>query len=172
MPDLQPDSTASVSRLDRRYRPALMSFFLRRLHDRAEAEDLTQEVLTRLAGGGAVELRRPDAYVFQVAANLLRDRRRREQVRADYRSQIEAQALERAEMLGPERVVAGRQALGQVLAALQELPERTRAIFVLHRLEKLRKHEIAELFGLSVSGIDKQLLKAMTHLHQRLREET
>jgi RNA polymerase sigma-70 factor (ECF subfamily) len=148
-----------------------MSFFLRRLHSHVEAEDLTQEVLARLAAGSGTAMQHPDAYVFQAAANLLRDRKRREQVRGDYRAALEATEAEGTDVLGPERVVAGRQALSQVVAALQELSERTRAIFILHRLEKLKKAEIADMFNLSISGIDKHLLKAMTHLYGRLRDK-
>ena len=63
--------------LNRRFRPALMAFFLRRIGNHAEAEDLTQEVFARLMAMGAENLHQADAYVFQMAANLLRDRGRR-----------------------------------------------------------------------------------------------
>lgn len=171
MPEPRSDNSADLTQFDRRYRPALMSFFARRVRDRAEAEDLTQEVLARLATGGARAVLHPDAYVFQTASNLLRDRKRRAQVRDDYRTAVEATQLEHSDALAPERVVAARQTLGQAMAALQELSERTRAIFILHRLEKLKKAEIAQMFGLSISGIDKHLLKAMLHLHERLKDE-
>jgi RNA polymerase sigma factor (sigma-70 family) len=170
MPDPRPQDPSDTDRFDRRYRPALMSFFLRRLHNPVESEDLTQEVLTKLTVGGGPAMQHPDAYVFQAAANLLRDRKRREDVRGNYRATVEVVEGESTDFLGPERVVAGRQALSQVLAALQELPEKTCNIFILHRLEKLKKGEIADMFGLSLSGIDKHLLKAMTHLHHRLRD--
>jgi RNA polymerase sigma-70 factor (ECF subfamily) len=91
-------------------------------------------------------------------------------VRADYQLQQAANPTP-GDCLGPERVVAGRQSLRQVIDALQELPERTRTIFILHRLEKLKKAEVAALFGLSISGIDKHLIKALTHLHECLGEE-
>jgi RNA polymerase sigma factor (sigma-70 family) len=171
MPDPRPDNEASLTELSRRYRPALLAFFVRRVRNRAEAEDLTQEVFAKLAVGGGRPFRHASAYVFQTAANLLRDRGRREKVRADYRAAAEAEDATPSDTLGPERVVAGRQTLAQVIEALQDLPERTRAIFILHRLEKLKKAEIAAMFGLSVSGIDKHLLKAVIHLHMRLGSE-
>lgn len=167
MPDPRPDTVASLAELNLRYRLALMSFFVRRVRNRAEAEDLTQEVFAKLAVGGR-QFRHADAYVFQTAANLLRDRGRREKVRADYRATVATDEAARADTLGPERVVAGQQTLAQVVDALQELPERTRAIFILNRLEKLTKREIAGMFGISVSGVDKHLIKAMIHLHTRL----
>src|SRR5262245_7121532 len=99
MPELRPDPMSDLDRFDRRYRPALMSFFLRRLHNPVEAEDLTQEVLARLATGGSA-MQNADAYVFQAAANLLRDRMRREQVRGDYKASVAADETAEADVLG------------------------------------------------------------------------
>ena len=168
MPAPRPENDGDLALFDRRYRGALMTFFIRRVRNRSEAEDLTQEVFTRLAADNGRQLEYADAYVFQTAANLLRDRGRREKVRAEYRATLETDS---ADALGPERVVAARQSLAQVIDALQELSERTRAIFILHRLEKLKKAEIAAMFAMSVSGVDKHLIKAMIHLHTRLKDE-
>ncbi len=72
----QADNTAEA--LNRRLRPALMAFFRRRIGHYGEAEDLTHEVLLRVAQRGAwIDADRPDAYVFQIAANLLHDRYKR-----------------------------------------------------------------------------------------------
>ena len=154
--------------LNRRFRPALMAFFLRRLANHAEAEDLTQEVFTRLMALGADRMREADAYVFQMAANLLRDRGRREKVREAYRFGVLAGEGVGVEPLDPERVLAGRQSLGQIAAALREAPERTRSIFLLYRVEQMKKRDIAETYGISTSAVDKHLMKAMAHLWKRL----
>ena len=154
--------------LNRRFRPALMAFFLRRLANHAEAEDLTQEVFTRLMAMGAGNLHQADAYVFQMAANLLRDRGRREKVREAYRFGVLAGEGVGVEPIDPERVLAGRQSLGQIAAALREAPERTRAIFLLYRVEQMKKRDIAETYGISTSAVDKHLMKAMAHLWKRL----
>ena len=154
--------------LNRRVRPALMAFFLRRIGNHAEAEDLTQEVFARLMAMGAENLHQADAYVFQMAANLLRDRGRREKVREAYRFGVLAGEGVGVEPIDPERVLAGRQSLGQIAAALREAPERTRAIFLLYRVEQMKKRDIAETYGISTSAVDKHLMKAMAHLWKRL----
>lgn len=154
--------------LNRRFRPALMAFFLRRIGNHAEAEDLTQEVFTRLMALGAEQMREADAYVFQMAANLLRDRGRREKVREAYRFGVLAGEGVGVEPIDPERVLAGRQSLGQIAAALREAPERTRSIFLLYRVEQMKKRDIADTYGISTSAVDKHLMKAMAHLWKRL----
>ncbi|MDI1296884.1 MAG: sigma-70 family RNA polymerase sigma factor, partial [bacterium] len=66
--------------------------------------------------------------------------------------------------IGPDRILAGREALKTALAALERLPERTRTIFVLRRLEGMRYLEIARRLGLSVSAVEKHMVRAVAHL--------
>lgn len=156
--------------LNRRWRPALMAFFLRRVRDHHEAEDLTQEVFLRLLGQGALGEEPPDGYVFQVAANLLRDRARRIKVRADHRVMAGEIEDRGAESLDPARITVGRDALAALAAGLETLPERTRTIFTLYRIESIGMDAIAESFGISKSAVKKQVMKAMAALMARMRE--
>ena len=52
--------------------------------------------------------------------------------------------------------------------ALTELHPRTRDVFVLHRLEQMKQAEIAGLFGISVSSVEKHIARALEHLATRL----
>jgi RNA polymerase sigma factor (sigma-70 family) len=168
---VRPATEPDLSRLDRRYRPALMAFFMRRAASHSDAEDMTQELFAKLATA-ASPMDNADAYIFQMAANLLRDRGRREKVRANYRASVHAGIGAEAgdlEPLDPARVLLGRESLGEVSDALRELPERTRAIFLLFRLEGMKQSELAALYGVSVSAVQKHILKAMTHLTRRVR---
>ena len=155
-----------------------MAFFLRHTDDRAEAEDLTQEVFVRiLKGAPAATVQAPDAFVFTIAANLLRDRVRvRIAKRADRHVSLDIDANGDgptepinivAETVSPERALMDRQRLKAVLAALEELPPRTRDIFVLARLDRLRHAEIAARLGVSVSAVEKNLVRAIAHLARR-----
>jgi RNA polymerase sigma factor (sigma-70 family) len=50
---------------------------------------------------------------------------------------------------------------------LLELPERTRQIFVLRRLEGLSYFEIGRRLGVSVSAVEKHMQRAVRHLAAR-----
>lgn len=164
----QPDA-ALAARLDARFRAPLMSFFLRRTGSRQDAEDLTQEVFLRI-------LRREEelpsefaeVYIFKVAANLLRDRARQAASRqkTDHFSIDEGAdaPADLIEDLGPERVLLSQEALAAALQALDTLGERTRDIFVLYRLENMKQREIAALYGISVSLVEKSVARATEHL--------
>jgi RNA polymerase sigma-70 factor (ECF subfamily) len=91
-------------------------------------------------------------------------------VRAAWREEAITQNEIAVESRDPERVLAGQQALGAIQRALNSLPERTRVIFVLYRLEGMARKDIAESFGLSVSAVEKHIAKAMKLL-MALRED-
>jgi RNA polymerase sigma-70 factor (ECF subfamily) len=47
------------------------------------------------------------------------------------------------------------------------LPARTRDIFVLFRLDQLKQSEIAARMGISVSAVEKHVVRAVAHLARR-----
>ena len=60
----------------------LERYFATWVFEKGDVDDLVQEVFTRLlARSERVQMEEPEAYVFQIAANLLRDRSRRDIVR-------------------------------------------------------------------------------------------
>lgn len=148
----------------RHWRPALMSFFMKRVHDRTESEDLTQEVFTRLFGSSGLRADGYPGYVFQIAANLLRDRARRAKIRYDYRGTVDALYCQEVDWVDPEMVAIGRDMLSRLAAGLEQLPERTRHIFVLYRIENIEKRMIAESFGISPSAVEKHVSRALHYL--------
>jgi RNA polymerase sigma factor (sigma-70 family) len=160
---------ALIGELDRRFRLPLIAYFRRRVSSAAEAEDLTQDVFERvLKVLNHAPIANAEALVFRIAVNLLRDRARREITRGGEQSLTSENIVALADALtvdlSPERVVLGERTLADVLAALQELGERTQAIFYLYRLENLKIREIAAIYGISASAVEKQVSKALLHL--------
>lgn len=165
------DREALLARLDARFRGPLISYFLRRVRDLAEAEDLTQEVFMRLlAASQRSEIEDAEALVFVTAGNLLRDRGRKAARRGEGRIDLDLAhevAREFVEDRHPERVLLAKETFAEVLAALDELGERTRDIYVLFRLENMKQKEIAALFGIARSTVEKEVMKAAMHLALR-----
>ena len=54
-----------------------------------------------------------------------------------------------------------------VLSVLDELDERSRDAFILHRLEGMKHAQIAEFMGVSVSSVEKYIIKALSLLMKR-----
>jgi RNA polymerase sigma-70 factor (ECF subfamily) len=176
-PDNPPASararTELMAELARRFRVPLVAYFGRRVRSAAEAEDLTQDVFERLVRSLASKpLVNAEALVFTIAVNLLRDRARKiysHGLQLNVPPEAIAEVADALTVdLSPERVVMGQRTLEEVVAALNELSERTRAMFYLYRLEHLKMREIAEIYGISVSGVEKHIGKALLHLARRL----
>jgi len=169
-----------AARLNAKYRAPLLNYFLRRARNHEDAEDLTQEVFLRiLRRDDTVPLENAEVFIFHVAGNLLRDRARRADARK-LSSHASLDAPERefqnsgilvdglVEDRGPERVLLSQETLADVLRALDALGERTRDIFMMFRLEKLKHREIAALYGISASAVEKHIAKAVIHLARTL----
>jgi RNA polymerase sigma factor (sigma-70 family) len=164
---------AVLGDLHRRFRLPLLAYFGRRVANPAEAEDLTQDVFERVVRTlESAPIRNADSYVFKIAINLLRDRARsvrRRGVEEPLPSDAVAEFADAlAVELSPERVVLAESALEEVLAALGELPQRTRAMLYMYRFENLKIREIAEMYAISPSAVEKQVAKALVHLTHRL----
>lgn len=154
---------------DRRWRPALRSFFSRRLGRVDDVEDLTQETLLRALNGDRTA-EAADGYIFQIAQNLLIDRARRAKVRSLHAQSLLADKLRDHDPLHPARILEGRSQIETLLAVLQTLPERTQTIFILYRIENLSQDAIAQTFGISVSAVKQQVAKAMGTLGRAMQE--
>lgn len=154
--------------LSRRLRRPLEQFFVRRLGRGPEVEDLVQEVFERLLRQKRLEgVDRLDGYVFTVAANLLRDRARKHSAQGG-RSVTLDSVPDLSDNITPERVLIGKDAVNRFLAAIAELPERTRTVLMLRRFEGLEFKAIAQQLGISVSATEKHMLRAMDELSRRL----
>jgi RNA polymerase sigma-70 factor (ECF subfamily) len=161
------DRESFLRQVSERYRQPLTAYFQRRVHSRIEAEDLTQEVFLRLVRRLDLDtIENPEAFVFQTAMNLLRDRSRRGKTQLSHLSDL-AHRERSIEELSPERVFDSRQSLNLVLSVLEELDERSRDAFILHRLEGMKHAEIASLYGVSVSSVEKYIIKALALLAKR-----
>lgn len=165
-----PETTAAIEEIAKRFHAPLLQFFLRRVNP-SDAEDLVQETfvrLLRLRDTGPID--NIEAFLFKIAGNLLRDRARRQKT---YRKHFDANAETDigSEVFGPERVIESREALQGLLKGLAALSDKTRDIFVLHRLEGMKYAEIAEFYGISRSAVEKHMIKALAKVAAALADD-
>jgi len=151
----------------RHYREVL-GFLSLRTGSRDIAQDCAQDTWIKLAE--FKDRTRPDndrAYVFRVAANIATDWRRRRSrelaATADY-------AASRPPQHEPDTldVAVARQMLRRLEAALLAQPRRSLDVFVLHRHEGLSYRAIAERFAISVSAVEKHMMRILLACDQAL----
>lgn len=178
-PETHNEKSASRLRQDqlddfaRRYGLALSRYFRKRGCQEATVDDLVQEVFTRLAGrasGAAIE--NAEAYLMRTASSVWRDFLRKRQSRS-HASHIEYDDDTHAlEDFSAEHVYESKETIHQVLAVLNELPVRTRQAFVLCRIEGMKQKAVAKRLGVSVSSVEKHMVKAIAHLADRFGDKS
>jgi RNA polymerase sigma-70 factor (ECF subfamily) len=162
---------AAFLELERVYRTRVLGWFCRRLGDRAEAEDLTQEVFLRLYR--ARRSYRPRArfatWVFHitqnVARNALRSRRRRPCVRLEAAAEpglVETLLPDRAEP--PSRPMERAELAGVVRAAVAALAGRQRAAVELHQFGDRTYREVAAELDMTPKAAKSLLYRARNQL--------
>ena len=158
----------ALARQSQASRAALERYFARHGVPPSECDDCVQEVFLRIVRRGrSDELEQFSAYIFATAASVLTDRHRARRTReADRHVPFEPE-LHGGHEAGPDQVLADREKLRRTTQVLMELPERTRHVFILRRLERLPHGEIAVRLGLSVSAVEKHMLRATRHLLAR-----
>lgn len=155
---------------DRVYRLALGL-----LRDPAEAEDVVQETflkaMTRL---DQFEGRsRLDTWLYRVAYNASLDRLRRRPTDplpeddGDDAPALMPQSLVEWSLTPENRLLDG-EARAALDAAIQTLPEKLRAVFLLRDIEGLSGEETAEALGLQVGAVKVRLHRARLALRERL----
>jgi len=156
---------AYVTLLFNKYRTSVHRY-LTRLVPFDDAAELVQETYFRLLRHG--ELVRVEAmaraFLFQTAANLARDlRRRRASHRADQHVQLDDHDVAE-EHQGPDEHLAGEQARALIERAIANLPLDTRTVFLLHRFRDLSYPQIAQITRLSARTVARKMAEAIEQL--------
>ena len=170
------DDRAGRASLEERAGPVrtwLTRFFRRKVRDDADVEDMVQDVFLRIASRDSTDtIEHLDGYVLKTALNVLSDRaRRRSARRTDFHVAFDPDLHGETEF-DPGRILSGKEALNASIAALLCLPERTRSVFLLRRLEGYKVRDIASHLGLSVSAVEKHLVRAVRHLHTEMEKRS
>jgi RNA polymerase sigma-70 factor (ECF subfamily) len=175
MSEVQADE-AGLAALVSAHRADLRAFLTARCGDPAEAEDLLQELWLKVANVPSGPIGNGRAYLFRAANNLVLDRlrARRRAMRRD-RAWLEdgtrgaAGVADRPDPAprADEAMIRAEEA-AVVRRAIAELPSAARRALELHRLEGHGQAEVAQIMGISRSGVEKHLATALRHLRRAL----
>lgn len=156
-------------------RDALGRFFRARLGVQTDVEDLLQDLYLKVSAiEPDREVRDPRAYLYRLASNLMMDRwrsGRRSAVRDGAWRLVSHQTGVTEDIddsPSAEAVVAGRERLAALMAALPALPEKTGRVFRMHKFEGLSYAEVAAALGISRSSVEKHMMEALRVLTARV----
>jgi RNA polymerase sigma-70 factor (ECF subfamily) len=147
----------------------IFNFAMRKLSDRAEAEDVVQEVFAavftcvdRFEGKSDLVV-----WIYGITRNIINNRlRRRGSVRLVSFEDLPGDVGPVDE--GPGRRAEARQTLGRVQDAIEKLPGEQRRILELRHGQRLAIRTIAEVTGRSEDAIKSSLYRARRSLQEAL----
>lgn len=153
-----------------RYAQALLRFADRMLSDRESAQEVTQEVFVKVISRAHQYDGRAtvSSWLFAIAANACRDRRRRERRAAVVPLDAVPDIPARGE--GIEARLAGHERRAAVRRALEGLSEEQREALILARYHGLPYAEIARVLGISVGAVKTRIFRAVENLKARFSE--
>lgn len=152
-----------VKALFLQYGADLKRYLTLKFGDSYDNEDIVQDSFRNLLSSVEPEsLDNPRAYLFQTAHNLALNRIRKQGHYDRYASMGHSEEDE----LSPERIVIAQGDIEALLKTLGELPENCQRAFIAHRVHSRSYQDIADELGVSVSSVEKYLMRTMKFLRE------
>lgn len=161
---------ALIARLFAAHGAALQAFFYRRIRSKTETTDLAQEVYLRMLRIPDTDaIRSPEAYLFTVASNLVKEHAVLEaRQAAGLDADDEAVAGQLAQPPHYEADIDTGERVKRLREVLAQLPVKCRAAVVLQYKEGLSYQQIGERLGVSPHMVKKYLSQALVHCRRRM----
>ncbi|HKL34364.1 MAG TPA: RNA polymerase sigma-70 factor [Tangfeifania sp.] len=129
------------------------------------AEDLVQDVFLQLwEKKDSIKDETVRAFLFTVAKNDFLKSTRRKKNDLKFRSAI----FENSENKSPEYILEMKEFDEKLQRIISEIPEKSRAVFLMHRIDGMTYNEIAGNLKVTVKAIEKQMSKALSILNEKL----
>ncbi len=160
-----------------KYRERVYRVALRFVHNREDALEVTQEVFVRVYK--SVDRFKTDAkfftWLYRIAVNRAIDftRRRKSRLATEVdQTFLEAQGTQtpgRNAPVDPEESAQNKELGEQLSEAVDSLPDKHRAVFILHAKENLSYKQIAEVVDCNIGTVMSRLHYARKKLQEHLR---
>ncbi len=162
---MQQGDTAAFAALYKRYWRRLFTAAYARLPDQAECEDIVHDIfLTLWTERNRLAINNLPAYL----AAAVRSGQLATAGALPYGESLERLSKEAAMNTGETRLL-GLDLEGRLAAALGQLPQRCREIFLLSRVQHFSNDEIAAQLHISRRSVENQLTTALRHLRLTLK---
>ncbi len=158
------------------YSKQLLGFIRTKVGNDEDAEDILQDVWYQYSNLNELDaIESVSGWLYRVAKNKITDRFRKKKTThlEDYTFESENGEINFREILiaethSPESAFFKKMFWEELMAALDELPEKQRDVFVQNELEDMSLQEIADKTGENIKTIISRKGYAIKHLRERL----
>ena len=158
-----------ISEVVTREESRLRAFIRRRVPDPGDVDDVLQDVFSRLVEANRLlmPIEHVTGWLFTVARNRITDLFRKNK---DEEEELDLEELLASDDTEPDALFAQRTLVDELEAAIAELPEEQRSVFVAHELEGRSFKSIAEETGVGINTLLSRKRYAVLRLRERLKE--
>ncbi len=132
-----------------------------------DPDDVAQEAYRRVLEREDVSsIRNMKAFLWRTARNLIFDAVKSAQSRSKYDFEVEQMFFPlKSDVSSPEVVISAREQLKTINDVLETMPKVRRRAFLLHRVERLSKTEVARRLKISRTMVHKHVAAASAEVH-------
>jgi RNA polymerase sigma-70 factor, ECF subfamily len=161
--------TAEFTHLVKAYETSVFRIVMGFVHQKEDAEDITQEVfvkafqsLDRFAGRSSFS-----TWLYRIAIHTSLNELKRRKRRTIWSMAADMLQLPSANK-DPEQALTDKTAQEEIRNAIDRLPEKQRMAFILSRYEELPQKEVAQIMEISEGAVEQLLLRARDNLKKTL----
>ncbi len=133
--------------------------------DQDLAEDLAQDTFIKLWENRAkIDRSTVKSYLYTIAGNLTINYLKRQQLKYKFINQAE-QGREKS---NPEFILEMKEYEAKLERVIADMPDGSREVFLMNRLEDIKYKDIAERLGISVKAVEKRMSKAIKIIRDAL----
>lgn len=133
------------------------------------AEDLSQDVFVKLwEHRENVKIETVNSYIYSIANNLFNNEFNRSKVRLNF---INNRLDSDKNAESPEFLAELKEFDLKLQNTINEIPEKSRTVFLMNRIDELTYKEIASSLGISVKAVEKRMSKAIAHMQLKLNKK-
>jgi len=148
-----------------KYYDNIRNFLYYRSGNIETAEDLLQDVFLRLwENKEKIREESVGGYLYTIAANLIKNHYRRNEISYQFINSL----TQKNNSESPEFLMEMQEFDHRLQQTLAAMPEKSRDVFLMNRIDGLTYGEIADRLQLSIKAVEKRMHKALLFLKEHL----
>lgn len=148
------------------YSEVINNYFYYKFGDQQMAEESVQEAFIKLwENCRKVPFSKAKSYLYTVANNLSLNRYKHKKVVLNYANTVPQR---KEDLQSPDYKMEEEEFKLKLNKAIQDLSEKQRVAFLLHRIDDKSYKEIAQILNISVKAVEKRMQKALQSLRKKI----
>lgn len=144
---------------------AIRNYIYFKTSDRDLAEDIAQDTFVKLWENRArIDKRTVKSFLYTISGNLAINQLKRQQLQYKFVNQLSDQSSHES----PAFQLEMKEYESKLQEVIASMPNGSREVFLMNRIEDMKYKEIADSLGISVKAVEKRMSKALQIIREKL----